>query len=738
MNRPPPTPMPRATIGLTAALLLLAASTAMAQEARIVSRPLSPQDKTDYQLPVETQLSSGLFTVGVGTPVYLEAQVVKGTPVTGITWELGKKPANAMATLAPSPLGTNVPSFEPSERLDYDIAGRQLLVPDLKGQYTVTATVGTVTTNGATNIVLTRVITAALYVGAGFVDGNNVATGRQCANCHDGGLTPDKMTPWSKTHHATIFTTAINGTRSDHYSARCISCHTVGYDTSLTATNGGFDDVAKQLGWTFPAVLTNGTWNALPDALKQVANVQCESCHGPGGEHGGNPTKTSVSFSAGACAVCHASGSHHYRPMEWANSLHAIAVREERADCAGCHSGIGFVDRMDGKSPVRLEYAPITCVTCHDPHDATHPHQLRVMDNVTLKDTSRPGGATVITNAGPAALCMQCHLSRRDAVTYVNGRGSTHFGPHGSPQTDMLMGVNAITYGKEIPSSGHGTIVHETCVACHMQPVASTNAAFKLVGGHTFNVAAHEMELAGACQQCHGPTVKELNFARQDYDGNGVIEGVQTEVKGLLDKLGMMLPPIGQPTVAVTADYTPKQLKAVYNYLFVKNDGSYGVHNTAYAVGLLKATLADMTDDSNSDGLPDSWQIAYFGSAASPNAAPNASPAGDNTPNWLKYTLGLDPTKPGLAVPGGVVLASGTGLVNPPDPGGTNTIKIYTAAEVAFETEAGKNYQLQAVSSLSGGWENVGSPIQGTGSVVSYVTPTRANVKQFYRVVTVP
>ena len=64
----------------------------------------------------------------------------------------------------------------------------------------------------------------------------------------------------------------------------------------------------------------------------------------------------------------------------------------------------------------------------------------------------------------------------------------------------------------------------------------------------------------------------------------------------------------------------------------------------------------------------------------------------------------------------------------------TNTIHIYTAAEVAFDTEAGKNYQLQSINTITGGWKNIGSPIAGTGGNLSYVTPTRANVQQYYRV----
>jgi hypothetical protein len=109
-------------------------------------------------------------------------------------------------------------------------------------------------------------------------------------------------------------------------------------------------------------------------------------------------------------------------------------------------------------------------------------------------------------------------------------------------------------------------------------------------------------------------------------------------------------------------------------------------------------------------------------------------PAGDGIPNWLKYNLGLDPLKPGLIVPGGVVWANGKSLV-----GSTNdTLAIYTAAEIAFNSLVGTNYQIQGISGVGGVWQNIGGPIAGTGSTISYVTPTRSNAQQFFRVLHTP
>jgi hypothetical protein len=283
-----------------------------------------------------------------------------------------------------------------------------------------------------------------------------------------------------------------------------------------------------------------------------------------------------------------------------------------------------------------------------------------------------------------------------------------------------------------------------------MQTVVSTDPAFTKAGGHTFsmtysNASGVVVDKVDVCVKCHG-SIDSFDMVKVDYNGDGIIEGVQTEVTKLYNKLSTLFPNstyqsnpanyIADGVVkspSVKTNWPAKFLQAAWNYQLVVNDLSKGVHNAAYAVGLLKASIADLTGDSNTDGLPDAWQTTYFGSPNSTNAAPNSSPSGDGYPNWLKYALGLDPRVAGISIPGGVVWANSEALG-----GSTNTIQIYTAAEVTFDTEVGTTYQVQSVGSLSAGWQNVGGPIPGTGTAISYVTPTRSNAQQFYRVMHTP
>ena len=47
--------------------------------------------------------------------------------------------------------------------------------------------------------------------------------------------------------------------------------------------------------------------------------------------------------------------------------------------------------------------------------------------------------------------------------------------------------------------------------------------------------------------------------------------------------------------------------------------------------------------DANNDGLPDAWQVQYFGSITNAEAAPGADPDHDGTSNWQEYLAGTDP-----------------------------------------------------------------------------------------------
>jgi hypothetical protein len=522
---------------------------------------------------------NGLTNVGVQTKMYLKGTFVDSS-LTSPSWAILSAPAGSGAALG-------VP-------VDVDSSGQiTIFTPDLAGEYVIEFS------DGATTASLT--ITAGTYIG--IEDGN-------CALCHNNTNFNFVVDEWEKTGHYSIFEDGMNGQASDHYGPACITCHTTGYDAN--ADNNGFDD----RGFVYPdsaelvdrygspdGHLYPGVYDSLlkfyPDAMK-LARIQCESCHGPLGGLSHPGKDPAVTLDAANCAWCHDEGTHHAYPEQWDISNHAMLAHPEPGrSCARCHDGAGFVEyvKTGAVAADMPESTPITCAACHDPHSPKNAHQLRTLADVTL------GNGMVVSQGGDGKICMNCHMSRRNADEYTGPdfEYSSHFGPHHGPQTDMLVGTNVPTFGKTLPVSAHFAALENACVNCHMAPgLADAEGNIITVGSHSFRMSDEEgADNVSACEPCHGDigtdfSEKEFFFqGTADHDGDGVEEGLQEEVHGMLEELAMMLPPVGVDEVDIsgTYEYTLTEVKAAYNYFFVEEDRSFGIHNPAFAVTLLKVTM---------------------------------------------------------------------------------------------------------------------------------------------------
>jgi len=61
---------------------------------------------------------------------------------------------------------------------------------------------------------------------------------------------------------------------------------------------------------------------------------------------------------------------------------------------------------------------------------------------------------------------------------------------------------------------------------------------------------------------------------------------------------------------------------------------------------VVRVIYASGTFDGNGDGLPDAWQLKYFGSVSAPGNGPNDDPDGDGISNLQEFLAGSDPTNP--------------------------------------------------------------------------------------------
>jgi hypothetical protein len=464
--------------------------------------------------------------------------------------------------------------------------------PEAPGTYVITV----LADDGQYSGVGTRNIGVGMYAATADVF---YVGGQVCANCHSNPQAND----WAETAHAHAWQTLME---SGHPRPTCNKCHTVDFEEVVG--NAGYDDV--------------------PTAMFE--DVQCESCHGPGSQHIASPTTEGsilVSYdSETTCGTCH-EGTHHPFLSEWKESAHAQAPgHATSASCTGCHEGVASAIRLSGdlsvfygsgSTPTRppVEEVPLSaigCATCHDPHNADNPGQLRTVADVPL--TSANGESPVISEGGTGKLCMHCHHARRGPDSQI-ASGYGHFGPHGSPQADLLAGKTGFhgvaDGGFEWADASH-LYVQNSCKTCHVNMIEYDGVT--AVKGHTYEPTT------AACTNCHG-TINEFEdiMALGDFDGNTNIEGVQLEVRGLLELIASALidsftahgitttnwdadslaHEIGVVEHVIAAGDTlvvPQQWRAAgWNWIFILDDKSDGIHNPDYTVQLLQQSYRYLT-----------------------------------------------------------------------------------------------------------------------------------------------
>ena len=127
---------------------------------------------------------------------------------------------------------------------------------------------------------------------------NGYASATACQKCHE-----QEYLQWSATRHAFAFETLLKKER--YFDAGCVSCHTTGLGYSTGFQIGDQDSTLK--------------------------GVQCETCHGPGKQHVGNPKKTNIRSGAdtGLCLECH--DTKHSPGFAEVVALHTKDVNHSRS-----------------------------------------------------------------------------------------------------------------------------------------------------------------------------------------------------------------------------------------------------------------------------------------------------------------------------------------------------------------------------------------------------------------------
>lgn len=323
---------------------------------------------------------------------------------------------------------------------------------------------------------------------------------------------------------------------------------------------------------------------------------------GPTGPTGNQGAPGEQGWGTQDCAKCHSNSQLITAKLyQWEHSVHATGGNTDRngTTCAICHTSQGFLEILEtGAITTAAEIAdplPPNCYACHKIH------QTYTEDDWALTQTDpvtfRVGGQTV--DLGKGNLCVSCHQIRAYSPALpdpATGGGtvtitSNRYGPHYGPQGVMLTGFGGYEVAGPEPyqNSAHTTLLANAnkngCVTCHMGTAQGVES-----GGHTFRVISEEGTInTDACVECHA-VAAELNT---------LVGATQGEIDALMEELRLLLVDRGllngtTDLAIVPQDFEGHEAGALFNYKFVQDDFSRGVHNYKYAKALLKNSIAAM------------------------------------------------------------------------------------------------------------------------------------------------
>ncbi|MEZ4869631.1 MAG: hypothetical protein R3C14_50365 [Caldilineaceae bacterium] len=296
--------------------------------------------------------------------------------------------------------------------------------------------------------------------------------------------------------------------------------------------------------------------------------------------------------------------------------------------CAKCHTPGGLPMLL--KEGVTISQPPsngLQCTTCHN--------DLQEFTRYEVKEVKFPSGAVVTPPDQNSGLCLNCHQGRESTVSVNKLIGDTE----ADTVSDSLRFLNvhyfaagATRFGTEAKGAYEyadkeyaGFFDHSnvsSCTDCH--------------GAHSLEV---DWE---SCIECHEEVeTKEDIFAIRyyfdDWDGDGnTDEGVAGEIDTMLETLYSAMSQYADETIGTKLAYTPNSypyffidtngngtvdadeanndnrfnswsprlLRAAYNYQYVQKDPGAFAHNAPYILQVLYDSIEDVGGDVSSMTRP--------------------------------------------------------------------------------------------------------------------------------------
>jgi hypothetical protein len=326
----------------------------------------------------------------------------------------------------------------------------------------------------------------------------------------------------------------------------------------------------------------------------------------------------------------------------WATSAHADAgseafthwndedPQEIPTECARCHSRQGFIDFLgiDGTEANQVDKpanigTTISCFVCHN----------EVTDD--LNSAEFPSG-TKVRLLGPEARCIQCHQGRASTRSVDDAIDALEL-----IEPDVVSGELKFIDSHYISgATSFGSVVQ----SAYQYAGKIYNAQFKR-GDEFFACITchdqHSLEIkSDTCMECHtlaGTDNKDIRVDTTDFDGDGnITEGIAYEISDIHEALYETIQSyasqvVGTPIVydANTYPYffidtnnnskldtdenqfensyntwTPRLLRAAYNYNYTTHDAGAYAHNSDYILQVLYDSLADLGGDTTNLARP--------------------------------------------------------------------------------------------------------------------------------------
>ncbi len=313
------------------------------------------------------------------------------------------------------------------------------------------------------------------------------------------------------------------------------------------------------------------------------------------------------------------SRAHRIDAGHFAGSQEAFRHWDEEGEvpgtCARCHTGVGLPLYL--KEGVNISERPangLLCSTCHN--------DLTTFTRYEVKSVKFPSGATVDSGNLDMNLCLNCHQGRESTVSVnaaIKGldddtvaetlrfRNIHYFAAGATLFGSMVQGAYQYA-GQEYLGRFAHVSGFDNCMACH-----DTH-------GLTVKVSA--------CGNCHAGVkspedLEKIRMSPTDYDGDGdTTEGLAGEVETYREKLyaalqdyvknvvgtAIVYNPFAYPYFFADANgngaldegekaystWTPRLLRAAYNYQYVTKDPGAFAHNGKYIIQVLYDTLTDL------------------------------------------------------------------------------------------------------------------------------------------------